>query len=107
MGAGDILLLLCLGLYLAVVGFRTAALFEADATLKNLREIVVVHVHRAMGCLVVEQANASERHGNGVFVAGHDDMVVANRTASLGDILYAALVGALDIVAEGEEGVGT
>lgn len=107
MGAGDILLLLGLGLYFAVVGFRTAALFEADATLKNLREIVVVHVHRAMGDLVVEQAYTGECHGDGVFVAGHDDMVVANGTACLGDILYAALVGALDIVAEWEEGVGT
>ena len=53
-----------------------------------------------MGDLVVEQAYTGECHGDGVFVAGHDDMVVANGTACLGDILYAALVGALDIVAE-------
>ena len=52
---------------------------------------------------MVEQTYASEGHGNAVLVAGHDDMVVAYRAASLGDELHATLVGTLDVVAEGEE----
>ena len=54
---------------------------------------------------MVEQSHARECHGNAVLVAGHDDMVVANRAASLSDELYATLVGTLNIVAEGEESI--
>ena len=48
------------------------------------------------------------RHGHGhvVFVGRLDDIVIADGTAGLGDIGHAALVGALDVVAEREEGVG-
>ena len=54
---------------------------------------------------MVEQAHAGEGHGDAVFVAGHDDMVVTYRAACLGDVLHATLVGTLNVVAEGEEGV--
>ena len=56
--------------------------------------------------LMVEQPQTVKRHHHAVFVAGHDDVVVADRAARLGDVAHAALVGALDIVAEGEESVG-
>ena len=54
---------------------------------------------------MVEKAYTSECHGDAVFVAGHDDMVVANRAAGLCDELHSTLVGTLDIIAEGEEGI--
>lgn len=54
---------------------------------------------------MVEQADAGKRHGDTVLVAGGDDMVVTYRAAGLCDIGYTALVGAFDVVAEGEEGV--
>ena len=53
----------------------------------------------------MEKADAREGHRDTVFVAGHDDMIIAHRTTGLCDELHTALVGALDIVAEGEEGV--
>ena len=46
-----------------------------------------------------------DKDGNAVLVAGHDDMVVANRTAGLGNVFYATLVSPLNVVAEGEESV--
>ena len=57
--------------------------------------------------LVVEQSHVSEGHGHIVFVAGLDDIVVTDAAAGLCDVLHATLVGALDVVAEGEECVGT
>ena len=54
---------------------------------------------------MMEQSHAREGHGNAVLVAGHNNMVVANRAASLSNVLYATLVGTLNIVAEGEEGI--
>ena len=54
---------------------------------------------------MVEQTDACKRHGDAVFVAGFNDIVVTHRAACLGDVLYAALVRALDVVAEGEESV--
>ena len=54
----------------------------------------------------MEQTNAGECHRHSVFVAHIDHVVVTDRSARLGDILYAALVGTLDIVAEREEGIG-
>ena len=55
----------------------------------------------------MEQTDAGKCHGDAVFVADFDDIVVPNGAARLGDILDAAAVGALDVVAEGEECVGT
>ena len=54
---------------------------------------------------MVEQSYACKRHGNAVLVAGHDDMIVADRATSLGDELHTTLVGTLNVVAEGEEGI--
>ena len=42
-------------------------------------------------------------HGNTVFVAGRDDVVVADRAAALRDVGDAALMGTLYVVAEREE----
>ena len=53
----------------------------------------------------MEQSHASECHSDAVLVAGHDDMIVAYRAASLCNELYATLVGTLNVVAEGEESV--
>ena len=55
---------------------------------------------------MVEQPYACKRHGNAVLVAGHDDMIVADRATSLSNELHATLMGTLDVVAEGEEGIG-
>ena len=52
---------------------------------------------------MVEQADASEGHGHAILVACADDMVVANAAASLSYILHTALVGAFNVVSEGEE----
>ena len=54
----------------------------------------------------MEQPYARERHGNAVLVTGFYDIVVAYAAASLSNKLYAALVGTLDVVAEGEESIG-
>ena len=54
---------------------------------------------------VMEKSYACERHGNVVLVARLDDVVVAHRASGLGHILHATLVGTLDVVAEGEEGI--
>ena len=103
-GTGDVLFFLGLGLHLALFGVAVfTAAPKRDAILQYALEIIVLLCHEVE--LVVEQAHASEGHGDAVFVAGHDDMVVANRAAGLCDILHATLVGALDIVAEGEEGI--
>ena len=55
--------------------------------------------------LMMEKAHARERHRNAVFVAGHDDMIIAHGATSLSDELHAALVGTLYVVAEWEESV--
>jgi len=54
---------------------------------------------------VMEQADAGHRHCDAVFVAGLDDVVVADGAAALCDVGDAALMRALDVVAEREEGV--
>ncbi len=54
---------------------------------------------------MVEQAHARKCHDNAVFVRGLDDVVVADRSAGLGDILHAGFPRALDVVPEGEERV--
>lgn len=57
------------------------------------------------GKLVVEETHMGECHGDAILVAGVDDMVVADATASLCDKLHAAAMGTLDVVAEGEESI--
>ena len=54
---------------------------------------------------MVEQTDTGEGHGDAVFIAGHNDMIVADRATSLGDELHTTLMGTLDIIAEGEEGI--
>ena len=54
---------------------------------------------------VMEQADVGHRHCDAVFVAGLDDVVVADGAAALRDVGDAALMRALDVVAEREEGV--
>ncbi len=52
---------------------------------------------------VVEQTQATECHGHAEFIAGFNHLCIADRTAGLHNGAYAAAVGALDIIAEGEE----
>ena len=52
---------------------------------------------------MMEESHPCECHGNAVFVARLNDVVVPYGTAGLCHIAYTALVGSLDIVAKGEE----
>ena len=56
---------------------------------------------------MVEQSHAGEGHGHAVLIAALDDQIVADGAAGLGDVGNAGLLGALDVVAEGEEGIRT
>ena len=56
---------------------------------------------------MMEEADACECHNNAVFVASHNDVVIAYRATSLGDELHTTLMGTLDIVTKGEEGIRT
>ena len=55
----------------------------------------------------MEQAQTGKGHSDAIFVAGFDNIVIANRTACLSNILYAAAMSAFNIVTEGEESVAT
>ena len=103
-GTGDILLFLGLGLHLAVVGVVLAwRPSEDEATLYDVVNIC----HELIGGLVMEKTHACEGHRDAILVAGVDNMVVADGATGLGDVLHTALVGALDVVSEGEEGITT
>ncbi len=54
---------------------------------------------------MMKQPRAGQSHDDVVFVAGFDNDVVADGAAGLGNVADAALLGAVDAVAEGEEGV--
>ena len=54
---------------------------------------------------MVEETYTCECHGYAILVAGLDHIVIAHRTARLGNKLYAALVRTLYVVAEGEESI--
>ena len=56
---------------------------------------------------MVEQSHACEGHGDVVFVASVDNMVVANRPTSLRDKVNTAFMCAFDVVAKGEKGITT
>src|SRR3712207_519631 len=56
---------------------------------------------------MVEQTNMGKRHGDTVFIASIDNMVVTNAASCLHNIFHSALMGTLYIVAKGEESVGT
>ena len=55
--------------------------------------------------LMMEEAQASHRHGNSIFIARFDDIVVADRTTGLSDVIDAAAMSSFDVVAKGEESV--
>ena len=52
---------------------------------------------------MVEQPYACEGHCNPILIASLDDIVISHAATGLGDKLHTALMGALDIIAEGEE----
>ena len=54
---------------------------------------------------MVEESHSGKCHYHTVLITALDNEVVADRSAGLGDVLNAALLSALDIVAEGEEGI--
>ena len=56
---------------------------------------------------MMEQPESCEAHGYAVLVAALDHIVITDGAAGLGDVMYAAAVSSLDIVAEGEERVRT
>ena len=53
--------------------------------------------------LMMEQPETGKRHGNAVFIAGFNNIVVTDAAACLCDIFNAAALRAFDIVAEREE----
>ena len=55
----------------------------------------------------MEQTDSRKCHRHVVLVAALDNSIVTNRSARLCDVLDAALVCALNVVAEREEGIGT
>ena len=73
-------------------------------TTRGARALIAVR-QPFYGKLVVEETHMGECHGDAILVAGVDDMVVADATASLCDKLYTAAMGTLDVVAKGEERV--
>lgn len=56
---------------------------------------------------MMEQSYACHGHGDVIFIACLNNMVVANGASGLGDVRYTAFVRALNVVTEGEEGVAT
>ena len=55
--------------------------------------------------LMVEKSHVGERHRHAVLVAAVDHRVIADGTAGLGNVFHTALIGAFNVVAEGEESV--
>ena len=56
---------------------------------------------------MVEQPHAGESHDHVVFVALLDHQIIPDGAAGLGDVADAGGLGPLDVVGEGEEGIGT
>ena len=98
----DIFFLLGLGFHFVLLLARTTTATKRNTIYQDVLEIFFSCSHNR---LMMEQSYACEGHSNTVLVAGHDDMVVANRATCLGNELYAALVGTLDVVAKGEESI--
>ena len=53
--------------------------------------------------LMMEQPETGKRHGNAVFIAGFNNIVVTDTAACLSDIFNAAALCTFDIIAEREE----
>ena len=92
--------LLGFGLHLVLFFAWTTATSEGDAIHQDIFEIAFL-THS----LMMEKTYAGEGHGDTIFIASHDDMVVAHTATSLGNEFHTALVGTFDVVAEGEEGI--
>ena len=56
---------------------------------------------------MMEETDVCHRHEHAVLVRRLNDIVIANRSAALGNIGNAALMCAFDVVTEGEESVRT
>ena len=54
---------------------------------------------------MVEEAHTGKRHYHTVLVSRFDNDIVTNRSAGLCYIADTALLRALDVIAEGEEGI--
>ena len=54
---------------------------------------------------MMEQPESRHGHGNVVFIAGLDDIIITDRTAGLGNIIHTAAVRPLNVIAKGEEGI--
>ncbi len=104
MSSGNVFLLLGFGFYFVVFFARTATSAKRDAIFQDTLKIVFF-THNPI--LMVEQSYTSKGHSNTIFVASHDDMIIANGTASLGNKLDATLMGTLNVITEGEESIRT
>ena len=56
---------------------------------------------------MVEETETCHGHGNPVLIAGIDNMVIANGTACLGNVIYPAAMSPFDIVTERKERITT
>ena len=56
---------------------------------------------------MMEQSDSRKAHGHAILVTSCDHIVISHGTARLRHIFHTASVGALNIVAKGEEGVGS
>ena len=54
---------------------------------------------------MMEQTDTRKGHSYAILVARHDDMIVTYRTTSLSNKLHSTLMGTLNVVAKGEEGI--
>ena len=80
---------------------RAISAQTGDARAENLSEQILLLN------LMVEKSDPSECHCHAVLVACLDDVVVTDGSAGFCNVLNAALVSALDVVAEREESVRT
>ena len=53
----------------------------------------------------MEQAQAGEGHSDAIFIAGFNNIVIADGATCLSNILHAAAMSTFDIVTKGEEGI--
>lgn len=56
---------------------------------------------------MMEQTDTRERHGNAIFIASFNHMVIAYRTTRLDNVIYSTLMGTLNIVSKREECIRT
>ena len=54
---------------------------------------------------MMEQAQAGHGHGDVVFIARFDDIVIADGAAGLGDVVDTAAMSPFDVVTKGEESI--